>query len=108
MSDIFESDNFLLPSQLRNDVAARLKDAEVVKSIELVVKGDALEGAKRFSDALLALRKRGVKISHEVKIKIEFPKAISRDKTLSLVATMPKPTNGALRVRVQTDNRRTP
>ncbi|MBI2094979.1 MAG: hypothetical protein HYT89_02295, partial [Candidatus Omnitrophica bacterium] len=39
--------------------------------------------------------------SHEVSIKLDFPRDISRDKALMLVENMPKPRNGSLRVRVQ-------
>ena len=103
MADIFESESFVLPSQVRKDVAGRFKSTKGIRSLELCVKGDAMEGAKQFSDMLLALRKRGVKISHEVTIKLEFPGDISRDKALFLVESMPKPHNGSLRVRIESN-----
>ncbi len=101
MSDFFESDSFLLPSQVSRDVAGKLKRVRGIKSLELHLKGDAMEGAKKFSDMLLSLKRRGARISHEVSIKLEFPKEISREKALALVESMPKPRNGSLRVRVQ-------
>lgn len=104
MADFLESESFVLPSQVREDVAGRLQDPKSVKSLELLVKGEALEGAKAFGDLLLTLRKRGVRISHEFLIKLDFPKSISRDKTLSLVESMPKPRNGSLKVRIQLDD----
>ena len=101
MADFFESDNFILPSQVRNDVAGRIKENQEVKSLELRLKGDALENTKEFATMLLGLKKRGVKISHEVSIKLEFPRAISRDRALGLVESLPKPKNGYLKVRVE-------
>ncbi len=101
MSDFFESDNFVLPSQVRNDVAGRIKENQEIKSLELRLKGDALENTKDFATMLLGFKKRGVKISHEVSIKLEFPRAISRDRALSLVESLPKPKNGYLKVRVE-------
>ncbi len=105
MTDFFESESFVLPSQVRNDVAGRLKQAGGIKSLELHLKGDALDGAKKFSDMLLGLKKRGVKISHEVSIKLEFPRHISREKALFLVESMPQPRNGSLRVRIQQETK---
>ena len=99
--DFFETESFVLPSEARKDVAGRLKTVKGVKSLELQFKGDAMEGAKKFSQMLLALKRAGVKISHEVSIKLDFPHDISRDKALMLVENMPKPRNGSLRVRVQ-------
>ncbi len=101
MTDFFESESFILPSEVRKDVAGKLKTVKGVKSLELQFKGDAIEGAKKFSQMLLALKRAGVKISHEVSIKLEFPRDISRDKALMLVENMPKSRNGSLRVRVQ-------
>ena len=103
MADFFESESFVLPSQVKEDVAGRLREQRGVKSLELLVKGDALEGSKEFSEILMGLKKRGVRISHEFTIRLDFPKAISRDKTLSLVESLPKPRNGSLKVRIQLD-----
>lgn len=108
MTDFFETDSFILPSEVRKDVAGRLKRTRGIRGIELHLKGDALEGAKRFSDMLLGLKRRGVKISHEVSIKLDFPREISHENTLTLVENMPKPRNGSVRVRVQFDKRITP
>ena len=103
MSDFFESESFVLPMQVRQDVAHRMEKSKKVKSLEFHLKGEALEGAKNFSDALLALKKRGAKISHEVVIKLTFPKTISRDGALVLVENMPQPKNGSLKVRIEID-----
>ena len=100
MADFFESELFTLPSEVKNDVAGRLKDSGGIKSLEFQVKGDELEGAKEFGAMLLALKKRGVKISHEVSIRLDFPNTITREKTLAIVGGLPKPRNGSLRVRV--------
>jgi hypothetical protein len=105
MTEVFESESFLLPSQVRKDVAGRFKDTKGIKSVELQVKGDAMEGAKEFAGLLLALKKRGAKITHEVSIRIQFPRQITRDKALALVESMPKPKNGSLRVRIEVERR---
>lgn len=101
MASFFESESFVLPSQVKNDVAGRLKETKGIKSVELQLKGDSMEGGKEFSRILMALKKRGVKISHEFSIKLEFPRTISRERALSLVENMPKPRNGSLKVRIQ-------
>ena len=77
MPNFFESESFVLPAQVREDVANRLEKSKKVKSLEFHLKGEALEGAKNFSDALLALKQRGAKISHEVVIKVNFQLAVS-------------------------------
>ncbi|MBI4431875.1 MAG: hypothetical protein HY592_00100 [Candidatus Omnitrophica bacterium] len=100
MAEFFDSKSFVLPSQVKDDVAGRLKDLRGIKGLDFEVKGDALDGAKEFSAMLLGLKKRGVKISHEVLIKLEFPNSISRGKALDIMGSLPKPTNGSLRVRV--------
>ena len=100
MTDFLESKSFVLPSEVKNDLASHLKEARGVKSLEFHFKGDDLEGAKAFGDTLLALKKRGVKISHEFSIKLDFPRTISREKTLALVDNMPKPVNGSIKARI--------
>ena len=101
MIDFFESDSFISPQEVRNDVANRLKETRPVKSMELLFKGDALEGAKEFAASLVTLRRQGVKVSHEFSIKLDFPQTISREKILSLVEAMPTPTNGSVKVRIR-------
>ena len=64
-------------------------------------KGDALEGAKEFAASLVTLRRQGVRVSHEFSIKLDFPQTVSREKVLSLVEAMPKPTNGSVKVRIR-------
>ncbi len=100
MTDFFESESFILPSLVRNDVAARFKERKGVKSLEFLMKGELLEDAKEFSRALATLKKRGVKVSHDFSIKLEFPRTISRETALALVEKMPKSKNGSLKVRL--------
>ena len=100
MSEMIESESFILPQDVRNHVAGRLNAARGVCSLELELKGDAMDGAKKFGDSLMALRKKGVKVSHEILIKLEFPRTISREETLAIVEGMPKPKNGSLKVRI--------
>lgn len=101
MSECFESASYVLPSEVRNEVAGHLKESKGIQSMELRMHGDSLEGAQEFGQLLIALRKRGVKISHDLTIKLEFPRAITRDKALALVENMPKPRNGSVKVRVE-------
>ena len=103
MTNFFESESFVLPSQVRNDVAGRMKETKGIKSVELQLKGDSMEGGKEFSKLLMAMKKRGVKISHEFSIKMDFPKGISRERVLDLVDSMPRPKNGSLKVRIQVE-----
>jgi hypothetical protein len=100
MTNFFESESFVLPSEVKNDVAGRLKDSKGITSVEMQMKGDSMEGGREFSRLLLALKKKGVKISHEFSIKLDFPKGISRDSALDIVENMPKPKNGSLKVRL--------
>jgi hypothetical protein len=101
MIDSFESESFVLPSQVKDDVEGRLKDKQAIKSLELRVRGESLDGGKEFGQILKALHRRGVKISHEFSIKLEFPKAINRERALFLVENMPKSTNGSVKVKIQ-------
>ncbi|OIO36863.1 MAG: hypothetical protein AUJ72_05585 [Candidatus Omnitrophica bacterium CG1_02_46_14] len=97
---MIESDSFILPKDVKNHVARQLKESGSIHSLELELKGDAMEGAKQFGDNLVALRKKGVKISHEFIIKLDFPRRISRTEALTIVEGMPRPKNGSLKVRV--------
>lgn len=101
MTLFFESDPYAVPAQLKNDVAGRLKDVKGIRRMELEMKGDSLESAQEFGRQLLELRRRGVKISHEVKIRLEFPQAIVREKALALLASLPVPRNGSVRTRIE-------
>ncbi len=101
MSEIFESESFVLPADVKKDVEFRLKQLKPVKSVELLMNGDNVTEAKEFGLILSALKKRGVRISHQFSIKLEFPRGISREETLELVERMPKPVNGSLKVRLQ-------
>lgn len=101
MSDYLESDNFTQPSELKNDIAGRIKTAQHIKGLELTIKGDGMEGGREFGYVLSDLRKKGVRISHEFLIRMEFPQSISRDKALTLVGTLPKSKNGTLKVKIQ-------
>ncbi|OGW92041.1 MAG: hypothetical protein A3D28_02100 [Omnitrophica bacterium RIFCSPHIGHO2_02_FULL_63_14] len=100
-TDFFESESFLLPSQAKQDVANRLKDTRSIHGLELHVHGEGLKNAKEFADMLQTLKRRGVKITHEFNIKLEFPGGLGRDKTLEIVESMPRPLNGFVKVRVQ-------
>ncbi len=105
MTNFLESENHASPSQVKNEFAGRLKDTKGIKSLELVLKGDSMD-AKDFGRTLVALKKRGVKISHDVSIRLDFPRAISRDSALALVESLPKPRNGSLKVRLEVESRR--
>ena len=98
---LYESGSFLLPSQLKQEMASRLKEKTKIRGLELELKGEALQDAKEFGEKLLALRKRGAKISHEVSLKLEFPQTLSRETLLAFVESLPKPVNGSLKIRVQ-------
>ena len=104
MPDFFESESFVLPSQLLSDVAGRFKVERGIESLELRLSGDALEDTKSFAKLLLDLKKRGVKISHEISIRLDFPHKISRESALSLIENMPKPKNGLVKARIQFDS----
>ena len=100
MTEVIESDSFVLPQDVKNHVAGRLKGTGAIHSMELELKGDAMDGAKKFGDSLVALRKKGVKVSHEFLIRLDFPRKISREEALTIVEGMPRPKNGSLKVRV--------
>lgn len=100
MNEVIESESFILPQDVRNHVAGRLSGSSVIRSLELELKGDAMDGAKPFAESLTALRKKGVKVSHEFVIKLDFPRTISMDEALTIVGGMPKPKNGSLKVRI--------
>jgi hypothetical protein len=100
-SEFYESQDFLLPQQARDAAAERLKRARGVKRVELLLKGDSLQGAKRFSDAILALRRGGARVSHEVTIRLEFPKAVSNRRAMALFDSLPHSRNGTVKIRLQ-------
>jgi hypothetical protein len=101
MTDFFESENFVLPSEIKNELQDHLKESKSVKSLEFSFKGDDLKGAREFGTQLLALRKKGVKISNEFTIRLEFTREIPRQKMLELVDSVPRPVNGFMKVRLQ-------
>ena len=100
MNEVIESESFVLPQEIKDHIAGRLDESRAIVSLELQLKGDAMDGAKQFADSLLAMRKKGVKVSHEFVIKLDFPRTISRQETLAIVGGMPRPKNGSLKVRV--------
>lgn len=104
MNEVIESESFVLPQDIKNHVANRLGTTRGISSLELELKGDAMDGAKQFGDTLKTLRKKGVKVSHEFLIRLDFPRAISREEALAIVGGMPKPKNGSLKVRVHLNN----
>lgn len=104
MADFLESESFVLPRDVKKDLEGRLNETKRVKSLEFHFKGDDLEGAKEFAKMLLALRRQGVKISHQFSIRLDFPRTISRQKTLALVENMPKPVNGSMKAGAHMEN----
>ena len=105
MVDFIESESFLLPSEVRNDVAGRLKEPQGIRSLQLHLKGESLENTKEFSRMLVALSRQGAKVSHEISIQLDFSRPITRERVLSLVGNMPKPRNGSLKVRLQLEDK---
>ncbi len=100
MSDLCENGSFVSSTEIKSDVADRLKETHGIRGLELHVKGDDLEKADEFTRLLRTLKKNGVKISHEFSIKLDFPRAISKQKTLAILESMPKPLNGLLKARI--------
>lgn len=103
MPEVFESKSFVLPSEIRDDLTNRLKKAKEIKSLLFDFKGGDLTEAKAFSSGLLALKKQGAKISHQFSIRIDLPRATSRERILALVTNLPKPLDGSVKVSVQTE-----
>lgn len=104
MTEFVESGSYVLPSEVSKDIASRLKEKNPVKGIEIHLRGESLEGAREFSNILLMLKKRGVKISHDLTIKLDFPKSISRDIILELLEKMPRSKNGLLKAKIHFTN----
>ena len=102
MTESFESGSFVLPRDVKKDIATRLNESKRIKGLEFHFKGEDLEGSREFAEMLVLLKKRGVKISHEFSIKLDFPQTISRRRTLALVENMPKPVNGSMKARIYT------
>lgn len=100
MTECLESESYILPLDVRKDIAGRLKERKAIKAIEIHFRGEALESAKEFSNILLSMKKRGVKITHDFSIKLEFPKTISKDMILELIEKMPRSKNGALKAKI--------
>jgi hypothetical protein len=100
MTDFFESDSFVSPSQVKQDVVNRLKEPRAIRSLELQFKGDDLRQAKEFAVMLGSLKRQGVKISHEFLIRLDFPRGLARERALTIVENMPKPVNGSVKVRI--------
>lgn len=101
MTQVFESESYVLPSQVKNDVANRLKEKAGIQSVEMRLKGDSIEGGREFAKLLLSLKRQGVRITNEFNIRLEFPNTITREKALTLVENLPRPKNGSLKVRIQ-------
>lgn len=101
MSDYYETENYLEPGEVKNHVASLLKESKSVKSLVFETQGESLKDTKEFSKRLLMLRKKGVRITHQVSIKLDFPVTISRQNILDLIENMPKPINGTAKVRVE-------
>ncbi|MCG3175736.1 MAG: hypothetical protein MOGMAGMI_00669 [Candidatus Omnitrophica bacterium] len=107
--DIIESQDRTLPSEAREDVEGRLgARRNNVRSVELRLTGENVEGAREFARLLIGLKKRGVRISHDLTIRLDFPKGVHQDLALALVEGMPRPHNGSVKVRLKLDPRRSP
>lgn len=101
MPEYFESESFVEPHQAKNHVANILKNSKRVKSLTFETKGESLKDAKEFSKKLILLKRKGVRVSHEFLLKLDFPKGVSRDHILDLIENMPKPINGEAKVKVE-------
>ncbi len=100
MPETSEVKSFTLPSKIEEDLTLNLKDARRVRSLEFHFQGEDLEDAKAFAKTLVDLKKRGVKISHDFLIKVEFSRSVSRERMLALVRNIPKPVNGSVKARI--------
>lgn len=106
--EIVESQDRMLPSEAREDVENRLRTRRnSVKSIELTLNGENVDGAREFARLLIGLKKRGVRISHLLTIRLDFPKGISQDTALAVVEGMPRPHNGSVKVRLKLNPKKT-
>ena len=101
--DFLETECFALPQQVKNDLASRMKTAKNIKSVELELNGETIENAKEFADMLIALKKRGVRLTHKISLKLDFPRVISKDHALDLLESIPKVKNGCVRARIHFD-----
>jgi hypothetical protein len=101
VTNFFESKDFVLASEIKDDLTERLKKSKRIKTLELHFKGDDLKNAKKFSESLVALRKNGTRISHEFSIRLSFPQSLSRQKALEFIGALPKPVNGSMKVRIE-------
>ena len=100
MQDFLETECFALPQQVKNDLALRMKAAVNIKSVDLELNGETLENSKEFTDMLIALKNRGVKLTHKISLKLDFPHAITKDHALELLESIPKVKNGCVRARI--------
>ena len=103
MTDFLETECFALPQQVKNDLASRLKAAQSIRSVEFELNGETLENAKEFTEMLVALTKRGVRLTHKISLKLDFPRVISKEDALGLLENIPKVKNGCVRARIQFD-----
>ena len=103
MQDFLETECFALPQQVKNDLASRIKTAGRIKSVEFELNGETLENSKEFTDMLIALKKRGVRLTHKISLKLEFPQVISKEHRLDLLENIPKVKNGCVRARIHFD-----
>ena len=100
MTDFLQSERFSQAQSLKESLEPQLKDPVSVKSLEIAIQAESIEDAKHFKEILLALRGKGVKISTDFSIRLEFPETMNRDKTLSIIEKLPKLKNGSLKVKI--------
>lgn len=100
MTDFLETECFALPQEVKNDLALRMKGAKSIKSVEFELNGETLENTKEFTEMIVSLRKRGVRLTHKISLKLDFPQVISKDDALDLLEKIPKVKNGCVRARI--------
>ena len=108
MTDFLETECFALPQEVKNDLALRMKTSKNIKSVEFELSGETLENAKEFTAMLVTLQKRGVRLTHKISLKLEFPRVISKDHALDLLESIPKVKNGCVRARIHFDKPENP
>ena len=107
MQDFLETECFALPQEVKNDLALRMKTAKNINSMEFELNGETLENSKEFTEMLVTLKKRGVRLSHKISIKLDFPQVISKEDALDLLENIPKVKNGCVRARIHFDKSET-
>ena len=107
MTDFLETECFALPQQVKNDLKSRMNAGLSIKSVDLELNGETLENSKEFTDMLIALKNRGVKLTHKISLKLDFPHVITKEHALELLESIPKVKNGCVRARIHFDKTET-